>query len=443
MRELDSVGGRTKRCCLILQLALCVSCTAWLDTGLARAQEKAPVDPAGAQNPKDKEYHTPLAGQKGKVMFLGQPINIPGMDRSHYNAITLGGSLLFPSQGSTGGLPVAALYFRHYWENSRTRDIIGFAVNDLEYDRTLVRDLELVGQLETFTMPGDITELENNREHTLTAATYGWVNGFLGPGLRFKVPPFAVDNDFRLQLLGRLGYFYAGKSHETGIDVIIPPDTALYGARARLRYDALKRNILELPHQGIAFGFDADYVHRDNWRNVNPSGAGSINHDYVQLQGYAHGAFGIPGSNERNRVLFYVNGATIPDNRGDRYNAFQINGGPFPSEADDIGRPHYSGQLHDYVLATSYVTGSLCYRRELAFFLYGSLIGTGIWGDRATIEGLDKVVFKERKDAAVTLQLDSAFFWESQLSLNYTWESGFIRDGRSGSGVTAYWSKLF
>jgi hypothetical protein len=447
MTELQPVKGRVKRYRLIAQLALCLCCATSPGQREALAAP-VPDEPPSAgvvqpQNPRDKDYQTPRAGEKGLVLFRGYPINIPGFDRNHFNAVTLGGSLLVPRQGTTGGLPVAALYFRHYWEKSRTRDIIGFAVNDLEYDRTLVKDLELVGQFETYTMPGDITELQNNKEMKFTAATYGNLMGFLGPGLRIKVHPFEVDNDFRLQLLGRLGYFYAERSHETGVDVIIPPDTLLYGARARLRYDGILRNILELPHRGFAFGFDADYVHRENWRNVNPSGAGSIHYDYLQLKGYAHGAMGLPGLSERNRLLFHVNGATIPDNRADRFNAFLVNGGPFPTESDDLARPYYSGQLHDYVLATSYVSGSVAYRRELAFFLYGSLIGSGIWGDRATVKEVDKVVFRERTDAAVSLQLDSAFFWESQLSLNYTWESGFIRDGRPGGGVTLYWSKVF
>lgn len=33
--------------------------------------------------------------------------------------------------------------------------------------------------------------------------------------------------------------------------------------------------------------------------------------------------------------------------------------------------------------------------------------------------------------------------WDSSLYLAYTWESGVIRNGRSGGGVTVIWNKLF
>ena len=50
-------------------------------------------------------------------------------------------------------------------------------------------------------------------------------------------------------------------------DVKLPPDTLLYGMECRGRYDRGSRNLMELPHEGMAAGFDLDFVHRENWAN--------------------------------------------------------------------------------------------------------------------------------------------------------------------------------
>jgi hypothetical protein len=47
--------------------------------------------------------------------------------------------------------------------------------------------------------------------------------------------------------------FQAGKSL-TGDNQLLLPDTFLYGAKLRLRYDNMRTNLLELPHRGLALG---------------------------------------------------------------------------------------------------------------------------------------------------------------------------------------------
>lgn len=37
--------------------------------------------------------------------------------------------------------------------------------------------------------------------------------------------------------------------------------------------------------------------------------------------------------------------------------------------------------------------------------------------------------------------LTTGFFWNSELYLEYAWDSGFLRNGRSGSGVLVLWAK--
>lgn len=398
-------------------------------------------DPTQESVTPPSTYHTPLAGEMQQVSFLGHTVLIPGIDRGKLTSVTLGATALWPSQGTVGVVPAGALYVRRVWEDSRTRDVISIVENELEYDKRM-GPLELVTYFTNNTLPFNQSELVDNREIDATAITYGEFLASVGPGIRIPVTPYQVDNDLRLQLLGRAGYFYSKKGSDQGAEALAPPDTPLYGVKLRGRYDGMRRNVLELPHTGFAAGWDLDYTHRSNWRDLTAGASGAGHRDFLQTSGYGVGAVGIPGLSELNKVLMYANAGGTSANCGDRFNAFLINGGPI-GESDDFARPHYSGILYDEVRATSYATASLGYRRELTFFLYLSLIGSYIWGDRATVAGTDHVVFRQQSAAAGTATLDMAFLWNSALNLNYSWESGFIRQGRVGSGVTLLWSKLF
>jgi len=390
----------------------------------------------------DASYHTPLAGQRSEATFLGNKVLIPAQNRNSVSSFTVGGSLMPGKQGGTLGLPLGALYLKRVWPTDRARAIVALFVNELEYDKSL-GPVEIVSHFENYTLPGGQTEVVDNRELKGTSLNWGSLLASVGPGLRIPVAPFQVDNDLRLQLLGRAGYFYAQRTDDTGAGVVTPPGTSLYGVRLRGRYDGLSRNLIELPHQGVAAGWDLDYLHRNQWRDLDPTGAAAVHQDYYQFTGYLLAAGGLPGLSERNRALLSLYGGHTGNKAGDRFNAFTINGGPSPSEVDDIPRPHYGGILYDDVRSTDYVMGSLTYRRELAFFLYLSLVGSYIWGERATVENGDQVVFRDRRGGAATVSLDSAFFWNSELYLAYCWESGYLRGGTPGSGVMVAWNLSF
>lgn len=394
------------------------------------------------QEPGETQYHTLLAGEEGEVTFLGRTVRIPAVDRSRITALTLGGSLLVPRQGDAPGLPVGALLVRRFGTGFRTRDLIALFMNQLEYARRGER-LELVSGLDTNTLPWGQTELADNREMKETSIRWGTALGSAGPGLWFPVHPFQVDNDFRLQLLGRVGYLYAGGTHSTGNREQVPPDTLLYGAKTRIRYDGMRRNLLELPHEGVVFGADLDYLKRDRWLSLKADGSGAAHRDYWQATGYVAAASGVPGLSERNRLLATLYLGWTQRDRGDRFNAFSVNGGPLSGESDDLTRVHYSGGIYRDVRATSYATASVAYRRELLFFLYLSAMGSYIRAERATVRGADQVVFRDRDSYAATVSLDSAFLGNSSVYLAYSWDSGVIREGRSGSGVVLLWNKLF
>ncbi|EKD59220.1 MAG: hypothetical protein ACD_55C00106G0005 [uncultured bacterium] len=387
-------------------------------------------------------YHTPLAGEPGQIDFMGEKVTIPPLDRSDMTSITLGASLLTPQQGGTTALPVAVFYHRRIKDEYRARYTVSLFVNELEYDRNL-GSVELVTHFENYTLPVQQSEVLGGQEMKGTSLYWGTLLGSVGAGWRIPVYPREVDNDLRLQLLGRVGYFYADTGKDTAANLSVPNDTMLYGARARVHYDTMRRNLLELPHQGFAAGGDLDLMHRYKWSEQSATAARGGNRDYLQLSGYLAGAAGIPGRSERDRLIYCAYAGHTFNNNGDRFNAFRLNGASFPSEADDVVRPHYTGIIYDNIPVTSYATVSAGYRRELTFFLYLSLYGSYIWADRATVEGANRVTFRGKDGGAGTITLDSAFLWDSSFYLAYTWESGVIRNGRSGGGYTVMWNKLF
>jgi hypothetical protein len=432
-------------------LAVMLFCPSWTKHGIAiadlMAEESAPREENGAAASYEaSEYHTPLSGEPLHIVILGNAIDIPARDRRRVTAMVMGGELYTPKQGESSGTPFWAFYLKRVWEKSRTRNLICIIANDLEYDRSF-GNLELVTRFESHTLPGGQREVVNNREITSSDATWGTMIASMGPGLRYKVAPFQVDNDLRLQLLGKVGYFYAKRTSDTGPNLVLPPDTMLYGVKLRGRYDGMLRNLLDLPHTGMAAGFDLDYLYRETWADFGTTPDAFFSkadtRDYLQVNGYFMAVGGIPGLSERNRLLFSFHGGVTPKESADRYNAITIGGGPFPGETDDLGRPDYPGAMFKDVLVSNYTLAALQYRRELESFIYLHLRETFIWANRAAVTDANKFLFKSSTGAATTIGLDTGFFWNSQLNLSYSWDSGFIRNGKSGSSLSLAWYKSF
>jgi hypothetical protein len=434
-----------------MSLACTLLTPCWTKCGTALADQKS--DAAAPRNESGRsaagealEYHTPLAGEPFHTIIMGKSLHIPARDRGRVTALVLGGEFYTPKQGETSGTPIGALFIERVWDNSRTRNVISVFVNDLEYDRSF-GNLELVTRFDNNTLPVAQREVVNNREITSSETLWGTAVASMGPGLRYKVAPYQVDNDLRLQLLGKVGYFYARRTSDTGPNLVLPPDTMLYGVKLRGRYDGMRRNLLELPHTGMAVGFDLDYMYRDKWANFGtiPDAVftKADTRDYVQFNGYFMAVGGIPGLSEKNRILFSFHSGVTPRKSADRYNAITIGGGPLPGESDDLCRPDYPGTMFNQVLVSNYALAALQYRRELASFLYLHLRETFIWADRAAVTDTNKFLFKSSTGAATTIGLDTGFFWDSSLYLGYSWDSGFVRNGTSGSALILTWDKSF
>ena len=405
--------------------------------------DSGPGEPA-PQNTGGK-YHTPLAGEPFRLNFMGRSIDIPARDRGNLTSVELGETVYFRELADTTFDPIFALYMRRTWERARLRFVASGVVNEADGAKSFGKS-ELLARFDNYTIPFKETGFRRNEEVKESSLKWGTLSGFLGAGLRYPVAPYQVDNDLRLQILGRVGYLYSKGTSDTGPDVKLPPDTMLYGIKLRGRYDGIRRNLMELPHTGMAAGFDLDFVYRENWAdygNRSITFKKADTQDYLILSGYLVGAFGIPGLSEKNRLVASVHGSFMDKKSADRYNVFRLDGGPFAQETDDLCRPNYPGALSNVTLVSKHLLINLEYRRELLPFLYLELRGAFIWGDRATMIASNQIGFKSDSGQTAAIAVTSGFLWKSQLYIEYAWDAGFLRDGKAGSSVTIVWSKSF
>ncbi|NVN89049.1 MAG: hypothetical protein HXX11_00475 [Desulfuromonadales bacterium] len=390
----------------------------------------------------------PLAGEAYQTTIMGRRIAIPARNRDNVLALTLGATAYTPKLGGDSVLPIAALYWKQRWDSWWTRDVIALFVNEMDVAKSYGR-FQLLGHLENNTVPSADVNIKDGREVTSSSVIWGTVSGWLGAGYRMPVAPWQADNDLRVQLFYHAGYFYDARTGDTGSTVHLPPDTYQHGLRLRVRYDGLLRNIMELPHQGVAWGGDLELTRRDTWSDSTFGGllfTSGDTRDYLKFSGYVIGAMGIPGLSERHRFVGYLHGGVSPMGKLDRFSSFRAGGGPFPNESDDLYRLPYPGALFNNFGVTDYVVGTLEYRLQLAFFLYLHLRGSFAWGgnrpDYDTTKGL-RLRLTSSDGEAFSVGLTSGFIADSQLYLEYSYDSKLLRNGRDGSSVMLLWSKSF
>jgi hypothetical protein len=388
------------------------------------------------------EYHTPLAGEPCNQEVSGRAINILGRDRENAAALALGSTFFTPPLAGEEFIPIGALYWKHRRDDTRLRGVFSIFVNEADVSKTFGA-FQLLGHLDNNTIPFPTAEIAGGQEVKRTSIIWGTVNGRLGAGVRLPVAPFQADNDLRAQLFYQAGYLYSKRVAETGRSVVLPPDTLVHGPLLRVRYDGLRRNLMELPHQGVAAGMDAELMRRDSWSDANYGGAPFARdetRDYLKVSGYLTAATGVPGFSEKNRLLFSFYGGFAPYGALDRFSAFRIGGGPFPTETDDLYRQVYPGAMFNQFPASDYLLGSAEYRRELLFFLYLHLRGVYAWVNR-DIFTARRLKFLQNSGEAFSAALTSGFLWNSELYLEYSYDTKILRNGASGSTVLLLWSK--
>lgn len=398
---------------------------------------------------EEAEYRTPLAGEPLSGELWGHRFDIPARDRDYVRSFTLGGVFFSPKVGSDWGVPFGAFYWKKNKAPWRSRAVVGGFVNELDVARDF-GNFQLLGHWDNNTIPFPSDEIIDGKEVKSTSIIYGNFNGGVGVGYRLPVEPFQSDNALRVKLLYNAGYLYTGRVSDTGADVKLPPSTFVHGFKLSADYDSIRRNLMELPHEGWAGGVAVEVGRRNHWSDHTFGGTvfrGDKTRDFLKVSAFFTGATGIPGLSERHRLIGILHGGFAPKDSIDRFSAFRIGGGPFPSETDDLYRYWYPGAMFNQFPASDFVIASLEYRYELLFFLYLHLRGTVaevnrpfLRQDRFNLSHLD---FTHDYSGAFSLGLTSGLPWDSQLYLEYTYDTRILRNGVGGSSFLAQWSKSF
>jgi hypothetical protein len=390
-------------------------------------------------------HRTPLAGRRFETTLLGEPLVVEERDRGRTLALSLGATIYEPEIGETSFLPFGAFYGLYQGERARLRATIAVFYDEVDASYRVAGPFEALLHLLQNTIPFPSTEIIDNRKLIDSEIEWGSAEAWVGGGVRLPVEPGEIDSALRVQAFYHGGILYLERTRNTPPDLRLPPDTYVHGARLRVRHDGLLRNLLELPHEGLALGGDLEYGHRDRWRDVvTPISRFEADEtrSYVKLSGYAVLAGGVPFLSERHRLVLYAHGGFAPVGTLDRFSAFRAGGGPFPSETDDLYRHPYPGALFNQFPIGDYIVGTLEYRLELLFFLYAHARATIAYGERPTIE-TGSITFRRDSGRAFSLGVTSGFLLDSVIYAEAAYDTGALRAGEPGGSFLFMWSKGF
>jgi hypothetical protein len=400
-------------------------------------------------------YRTPLAGEAFETEVFGRQVTVEARDRGNTMAVSLGGVAFTPNIGGNTALPLFAYYWNYTKEETRwLRLVSSVFVNELDFAERFGGP-ELRFHFENYTLPIESSEIVDGQTLDQTTSMWGTVDSRIGIGYRRRIPPGNLDNDLEVA-----AYYVAGfEYHDLGDDA--PPgavgarDTYVHGMRVEVKLDAFQRNLLEMPHYGLAFGASFDIRRRDFWRthgalNGIPDVSAPIvferrdTRDFWKFDAYLVVALPVPFVSERHRFISYLYAGYAPHDTLDRFSAFRLGGGPAPSETEDLSRRIMPGAVFDQFPVEDYFVAIMEYRLELLFFLYLHVRGAYALLKAPTLTRQGRLRNIRQDTWIFSAALTSGFVWDSQLYFEYDFDvRGTFRGGREGHAFLLLWSKSF
>jgi hypothetical protein len=333
--------------------------------------------------------------------------------------------------------PLGTVYlWQHPDEDHLFRALLNGVANELVYAQGFGGGAEWLASFESFTWPGESGEWIDGVIDDREKLEWGYLRPGLGLGWRKQVGP-AQDNMFAADLLGEVGALYFGRGDSTASTFETPDSTLELRLHGKLRYDALERNILELPHSGLAAGADGIFGHRAQWADWGDpsieSHSGHRTRNYSQLSGYAFAVGEVPGvASEHHRLVGAVH-AGIGDGV-DRFSAVRVGGGPDTrgGEYELTSRPVLPGAALGEYFPENYVLAYAGYRFEPAFFAF---VDAGItFGqlDRDRLVGAGRERSTDTM-TALSVRLSTGFFGSTRIQLLGAYDFDAVRHGDDGA----------
>lgn len=408
------------------------------------------------EEPTPAEQPTPLAGQDYRTKLFGEEIHVDHRDRRSVTAASFGLQWIPEGPPQLEVLPFGALYVWRNWDddNRRFRGTFSGAVNDLDYSIGLraFPNWTVIFSLDNFIAPLGRSEQVEGRRILESEIEWSYIFGGVGLGYRLPIRPLKQDSAVNIFLTYEPGYrWFKGTGH-TSPQYGVPSDTYEGRIHLRVRTDAMKRNLMELPHDGVTFGGDVFYGHRAKW--VAWGGPPFDTPDfkkertYIAVSGYLLAATGLPFVNsDRHRLVSSFHGGIGEDL--DRFSTFRLPGRPTGYEWEAVALPMIHGVAFNELFPRHYAIANVQYRYEALFFLYPYVEAGWAFVEQARFAAQGRI--KQVTDSMPTVGVGvvSGAPWSSQIELNYTYNFGILRDAnngtseRGGHGMFLFWSKEF
>lgn len=389
-------------------------------------------------SPDNPSYRTPRAGEGFRTELLGREISVQPDNRRSVNALDFGAQINIPGADNEGVIPFGALYlWRHPDDQSLFRaDLVG-VYNDIFWavSHPDMGHFEWVLTFGNYTLPFAQYELVDGNAVKSEALTWGYVRSGFGFGYRQKVYPGHQDNMLAVDLTIEPGYLFFIKSSKAAANFILPQNTFELREHLQVRWDALERNLLSLPHKGFATGLDFINANRANWKNWGLNSSDTGGREYCSVSGYLLGSGAVPGiDSDRHRLLGSLHGGI--GNDLDRFSAPRIGGGiiTMGEEYGSTWRPVIPGSIIQEYFPKHYVVAIGEYRWEALFFTYLSFDTSVGWLDRErqTGPGLTDTTSKNDFFSSLGGRLTTGFLFDSRMQLSYNYNFSEIRSGKYG-----------
>jgi hypothetical protein len=408
----------------------------------SRAEDNTPPVPQDQLqpllSPDSPAYRTPRAGEGFRTELFGREIKVQPDNGRSVNAFDIGAQINIPGADNRAVIPFGAIYlWRHPDDKSLFRADIAGVYNDIFWSGSsrAMGPFEWVLTFNNYTLPMSQYELVDGKAIKDQRLIWGYVRPGFGFGYRQKVSPGHQDNMLAVDLTVEPGFLIFGKDSKAAPNFLVPNSTFELREHLQVRLDALERNLLSLPHTGIAAGADVIHADRTNWKPWGLNGSETGGRDYLSARAYILGASAVPGiTSDRHRLLGSVHAGT--GSKLDRFSATRIGGGVLTmgEEYGSTWRPVLPGSIIQEYFPKHYAIAVGEYRWEALFFTYLSFNASVGYLDRLRLIGpnLSDTTTKNDFFSSLGGRVTTGFFFNSRIQLSYNYNFSEIRNGRHG-----------